>query len=128
MLLRASGWILAGSIVCLAHVALASNFSTALKNFYTEYEVVKQCQIESQLSPADAGLAKGAIDKIEAYYLQRDASIDKAHLMQQAVANKDDGFRIATRNSNAGDLRDFCRVSLKELLEKAEEVDPTGKG
>jgi hypothetical protein len=123
----ASGWILAGSLVVFAQAALAGNLSTSLKNFYAEYEVVKQCQVVSQLSPADAEAAKSAIAKIEAYYLKRDSSIDKERVLKQAVADKDDGFRIATRN-NSADLRYYCRASLKELLAKAEEVAPGEKG
>ena len=123
----ARGWILAGSLVLMSQGALGASLSTALKNFYAEYEVVKQCQEEAQLSAADAERAKGAIAKIEAHYLQRDASIDKERLLKQAVADKNDGYRIATRNSNS-DLKYFCRASLKELLEKAEEVGPSATG
>ena len=127
MRLGAGGWVLAGSVVLMSQGALGASFSTSLKNFYAEYEVVKECQEEAQVSAADAEAAKGAIAKIEAYYLQRDASIDKERLLKQAVADKNDGFRIATRNSGS-DLKYYCRVSLKELLAKAEEVDPNGKG
>jgi hypothetical protein len=123
----AIGWILAGSVILISQGALGASFSASLKNFYAEYEVVKQCQEEAQLSAADADLAKEAIAKIEAHYLQRDASIDKERLLKQAVADKNDGFRIATRNGNS-DLKYYCRASLKELLAKAEEVDSSAKG
>jgi len=125
MRLGAGGWILAGSVVLISQGALGASLSASLKNFYAEYEVVKECQEEAQVSAADVEAAKGAIAKIEAYYLQRDASIDKERLLKQAVADKNDGIRIATRNSNS-DLKYFCRVSLKELLDKAEEVGPSG--
>ena len=123
----AVGWILAGSVVLISQGAFGANLSTSLKNFYAEYEVVKQCAQEAQLTAADAESAKAAIAKIEAHYLQRDASIDKERLLKQAVADKNDGFRIATRNKNS-DLKYFCRVSLNELLAKADEVGPSGKG
>jgi hypothetical protein len=113
-------------LVTISGGALGATFSTSLKNFYAEYEVVKQCAQEAQLTAADAELAKSAIAKIEAHYLQRDASIDKDRVLKAAIADKNDGFRIATRNS-AADLRYYCRVSLKELLDKAEEIDPDGK-
>ncbi len=118
----AGGWLLAGCVVVISQGALGANFSTSLKNFYAEYEVVKQCAQEAQVTAADADLAKAAMEKIEAHYLQRDASIDKERVLKAAVADKNDGFRIATRNSNS-DLKYYCRVSLKELLAKAEEID-----
>jgi hypothetical protein len=111
----------------IAEGALGVSLSTSLKNFYAEYEVVKQCAEQAQLTATDAELAKAAIAKIEAHYLRRDASIDKERVLKEAVADKNDGFRIATRNSGS-DLKYYCRVSLKELLAKAEEVDPSGKG
>ena len=122
---RAMGWLAAG-LAMMSGSVLASNLSTSLKNFYAEYEVVKQCAEQAQLTTADADQAKAAITKIEAHYLQRDASIDKERVLKAAVADKNDGFRIATRNNN-NDLRYYCRVSLKELLAKAEEIDSSGK-
>jgi hypothetical protein len=124
--MRLDAWLLVGCVALVSETALAGNFSSSLKNFYAEYEVVKQCQQETQLSVADTELAKGAIAKIEAYYMKRDTSIDKERLLKQAVSDKNDGFRIATRNRNS-DLRSFCQVSLKELLEKAEEVEASTK-
>ena len=117
----AGGWLVAG-LVLVSGGALGSNLSTSLKNFYAEYEVVKQCAAEAQLTAGDAELAKAAIAKIEAHYLGRDASINKERVLKAAVADKDEGFRIATRG-NKSDLRPYCRVSLKELLAKAEEID-----
>jgi hypothetical protein len=124
----AGGWLLAGCVVLILQGAFAANLSASLKNFYTEYEVVKQCQEEAQLSAADADQAKAAMAKIETQYLQRDASIDKDRLLKEAVVNKDEGFRIATRSLKS-DLRQYCRVSLKELVAKAEEIDasPTAR-
>ena len=115
------GWLLAGGLVLVAQGAQGGNLSVSLKNFYTEYEVVKQCLEQSQLPPDDAASAEAAITKIELHYLQRDASINKDHLRKEAVANKDEGFRIATRGFKVN-LKQYCRVSLNELLAKAKEI------
>ena len=125
MRVRAALWLAAG-LTMVSGGALASNLSTSLKNFYAEYEVVKQCAEEAQLTAADAEVAKAAIDKIEAHYLERDSSINKERVLKAAVADKDEGFRIATRGNKA-DLRPYCRVSLKELLAKAEEIEANSK-
>jgi hypothetical protein len=122
---RAALWLAAG-LTMVSGGALASSLSTSLKNFYAEYEVVKQCAEEAQLTAADAEMAKAAIDKIEAHYLERDSSINKERVLKAAVADKDEGFRIATRG-NKSDLRPYCRVSLKELLAKAEEIQASGQ-
>jgi hypothetical protein len=122
---RAAGWLVAG-LAMISGGALGSNLSTSLKNFYAEYEVVKQCAEEAQLTTGDAELAKAAIDKIEAHYLRRDASINKERVLKAAIADKDEGFRIATRGSKT-DLRPYCRVSLNELLAKAEEIEASAK-
>jgi hypothetical protein len=127
MRLGAGGWLLAGFLVLVAQGAFGADLAGWLRNFYAEYLVVEQCQQQAQLSPDSSKLAKGAIAKIEAYYLKRDPHINKEHMMKRAIADKDDGFRIATRNSDS-DLRDYCRASLKELLDKADEVAPSGKG
>lgn len=123
---RAVGWLVAGSVMVIAEGALGVSLSTSLKNFYAEYEVVKQCAEQAQLTAADAELAKAAIAKIEAHYLQRDASIDKERVLKAAIADKNEGIRIATRNHNS-DLKHYCRVSLKELLAKADEIEPDAK-
>jgi hypothetical protein len=125
MRMRAVGWLAAGAVL-VSGGALGGNLSTSLKNFYAQNEVVQQCALVAQLTAADAESAKAAIVKIEAHYLQRDASIDKDRVLQAAVADKNDGFRIATRNSGQ-DLRFYCQVSLKELLDKAEEIDQSSK-
>jgi hypothetical protein len=118
---RAAGWLVAG-LAMVWGGALAASLSTSLKNFYAQNEVVKQCAQDAQLTAADAELAGAAIAKIEAHYLQRDASIDKERVLKAAVADKNEGLRIATRGSKS-DLRPYCRLSLKELLEKAKEID-----
>lgn len=121
-MLRGAGWLVAGVVIVLAQSAWAVSFSSSLKNFYTQFEVVKQCHEEAQLSAADAELAETAIAKIETHYLARDSRINKDALLKAAVANKNEGFRIATRGSKV-DLRQYCRATLRELLEKAEEID-----
>jgi predicted secreted protein len=125
MRLAARGWLVAGCVVMMSGAALGAGLSTALRNFYAEYEVVLECQKQAQLTAADAELAKAAIAKIETHYVKRDASIDKARLLKQAAADKDEGFKIVTRSAKS-DLRPYCRMSLKELLAKAEEIDPSG--
>lgn len=127
MRLGAWGWTLAFCAMLASGAASAVSLSASLKNYYAEYEVVRQCQSEAQLSADDAEAAKTAIAKIESHYLQKDSSIDKDHLLKQAVADKDEGFRIVARSGVAG-LRPYCRMSLKELLEKAEEIDPSDEG
>jgi hypothetical protein len=126
MRLGAGGRLLAGSVVLVLQGALGGNLSVSLKNFYAEYDVVVQCREQAQLGAADADLAKAAIAKIETHYLKRDSSIDKDRLLKAAVADKDEGFKIVTR-SGRSDLKPYCRMSLNELLGKAEEIDPSGK-
>jgi hypothetical protein len=121
-----AGGCLAGCVVVIAQGALGANLSASLKNFYAEYEVVLQCQEQAELTATDAETAKTAIAKIETHYLQLDSKINKERVRKAAVADKDEGFRIAAR-SGSSDLRPYCRVSLKELLEKAQEIDSSGK-
>ncbi len=118
---------LAVCLVLLSGGALASNLSASLKNYYAQFEIVVACEEQAQLTEAEADAAEAAIDKIERYYLKKDASIDKNHLLDQAEADRDEGFRIVARGRNA-DLRPFCRQSLRELLMKAEEIAPVASG
>jgi hypothetical protein len=126
MLRGASAWLLAACAVLISQGALGVSLSASLRNFYTEYEVVKQCLEQAQLSAADGETAKAAIAKIETHYLERDASIKKEVLLKEAVANKDEGFRIATRSLKSN-LRQYCRATLNELLAKAGEIDAISK-
>lgn len=126
MRLGGFGWLLAGSVMLLLQGALAGNLSVALRNFYAEYEIVVHCQKHAQVSAGDVERAKVAIAKIETHYLQRDSSIDKDRLLKQAVADRDEGFKIVTRSAKS-DLRPYCRMSLNELLTKGEELDAAGK-
>lgn len=127
MRLGARGWSLVCCAVLVSGSALAGNLSASLKNYYAEYEIVLQCEEQSHLTEADADAAEAAIDQIEAYYLKKDASIDKDHLLNAAVADKDEGFRIMARSGVSG-LRPYCRQSLKDLLTKAEEIGPVASG
>ena len=126
MRLGAGGWLLAGCVMLVSHGALGGNLSASLKNYYAEYEIVLQCEENAQLTEADADAAEDAIDKIEDYYLKRDSSIDTDRLIDQAVADKDEGFRIMARSG--GGLRPYCRQSLRELLGKAEEIGVIASG
>jgi hypothetical protein len=122
MRLGARGWSLAVCLVFMSAGALASNFSASLKNYYAQFEIVVACEEQAQLSEAEADAAEAAMDKIESYYLKKDASIDKDHLLDLAEADRDEGFRIMGRSG--GGLRPYCRQSLRELLMKAEEIAP----
>ena len=126
MRLGARGWSLACCVVLVSGSALAVSLSSSLKNYYAEYEIVLQCEEGEQLTEADADAAEAAIDKIEAYYLKRDSSLDTDRLIDQAVADKDEGFRIMARSG--GGLRPYCRQSLRELLSKAREIGLVASG
>jgi hypothetical protein len=122
MRLGARGWSLVVCLVLMSGSASAVSLSAALKNYYAEFEIVVECEVQDQLSAEDADAAEAAIDKIEDYYLKKDASIDTEHLQKQAAADKDEGFRIMARSG--GGLRPYCRQSLHELLTKADEIGP----
>ena len=122
MRLGGCGWSLVLCVGLMSQSALGVSLSASLKNYYAEYEIVLQCRQQAQLSPGDADAAGAAIAKIEAYYLKKDASLDKDRLLKQAVADKNDSFKIVGRSGSSG-LRPYCRMSLNELLTKAREVD-----
>lgn len=103
-----------------AHAAISlSNF---LKNYYTEYQVVKDCTARNHLSSADEAKAKEAIAKIESYYLHRDASIKKDSLMKVAVAHKNAAFKMMMETDKV-DMRQFCRGSLNDLVSKVHDIE-----
>ncbi len=116
----ARGWSLAVCMVLMSGSALAGNLSASLKNYYAQFEIVVTCEEQDQLTTAEADAAEAAMDKIEAYYLKKDSSIDKDDLLDQAAADKDEGLRIMSRSG--GGLRPYCRQSLRDLLNKAEEL------
>jgi hypothetical protein len=121
MRLGAWGWSLAVCVTLMSGSAFAVSLSTALKNYYTEFEIVIECEVQDQVSTEEADAAEAALDKIEDYYLARDSSIDTKSLQKRAAADKDEGFRIMARSG--GGLQPYCRQSLHELLTKAKEVD-----
>src|SRR6185369_685119 len=100
----------------------AAGLSMYLRNYYTEYQVVKDCIDREQLSAEDAAKAKDAIAKIEAYYMQRDASINKDKLVKQAVSNKNQAFKMMKETSKI-DAREFCRGSLNDLVSKVHDIE-----
>jgi hypothetical protein len=120
MRLGVGGWSLAVGAVLLSGSAYAVSLSAALKNYYAEFEIVVECEAQEQISTEDADAAEAAIDRIEAYYLEKDSSIDIETLQKKACDDKDEGFRIMARSG--GGLRPYCRQSLRDLLAKAEEV------
>jgi hypothetical protein len=107
--------------ILLPLAAHASPLSVYLRNYYTEYQVVKECAARADLPAEDAATAKGAITKIEAYYLRRDASIDKASLVKQAVKNKNAAFKMLIGTDKI-DPREFCLGSLHDLLGKSRDI------
>ena len=100
----------------------AAGLSMYLRNYYTEYQVVKDCIDREQLSAEDAAKAKDAIAKIEAYYMQRDASINKDKLVKQAVSNKNQAFKMMRETSKI-DAREFCRGSLNDLVSMVHDIE-----
>lgn len=96
--------------------------SMYLKNYYADYQIVQDCSDKEQLTAADAQTAKDAMAKIEAYYLQRDASIDKARVLKQAASNKNAAYKMM-KETNKVDARQFCRASLNDLVSKLQEID-----
>ena len=122
MRLGAWGWSLAFCAVLASGSAFAVSLSTSLKNYYAEFEIVLDCEVKDHLSTAEVDAAEAAMDKIEDYYLKRDSSLDPDSLLKEAVADKDEGFRIMARSG--GGLRPYCQQSLRALLIKAKEIDP----
>ena len=125
MRLGVCGWILAGCVVLLSQSALGVSLSAALKNYYAEYEIVLDCEEKDEISEADGDLAEAAIGKAGRLYLKREPTINKERLMDLAAADKDEGFRIMARSG--GGLRPYCRQSLRELLIKAKELEPSAE-
>lgn len=109
-----------GALLPLA--AHAAGLSIYLRNYYTEYQVVKDCTDRAQLSTEDAVKAKDAMAKIEAYYLQRDTSINKDKLVKQAVSNKNQAFKMMKETTKI-DAREFCRGSLNDLVNKLHDIE-----
>jgi hypothetical protein len=102
--------------------AHAAGLSIYLRNYYTEYQVVRDCSDHANLSAEDAAAAKDAMAKIEAYYLGRDASINKDKLVKQAVSNKNQAFKMMKETSKV-DAREFCRGSLNDLVSMVRDIE-----
>jgi hypothetical protein len=111
---------------CAALLLLAAHAgpgpSVYLKNYYTEYEVVKDCAEHGHLSAGDAAKAKDAMGKIEAHYLKLDPKIKKDALMKVAVAHKNAAFKMMRETSKV-DPGQFCRASLNDLVSKLHDVE-----
>ena len=84
--------------------------------------MILDCSDQDHLTAADAATAKDAMAKIEAYYLQRNSSINKDKVMKQAVTNKNQAFKILMRETTKVDARQFCRASLNDLVSKVNEI------
>ncbi|WP_156137526.1 hypothetical protein [Methyloceanibacter caenitepidi] len=115
------GMLLAGAAVLAVPAGAAISLSVALKNYYAEYEIVEQCARHAQLTKEDVDTAGTALVAIEKYYLGRDHDLNTAHLRRQAVADKNDSFKILERSGESG-VRPYCQMSLNELVRKAKEV------
>ncbi len=110
---------LAGLLSLAAHSG--PGMAVYLRSYYTEYEVILDCSDHDHLTAADAATAKDAMAKIEAYYLQRDASINKDKVIKEAVTNKNQAFKMMDE-TNKVDPRQFCRASLNDLVSKVHEI------
>lgn len=120
---RARCLLLAGAAILLplAADAAAPHLGVYLKTYYTDYEIVKDCVTRNRLSAGDADAAKAAIAKVEAYYLHRDPMIKKDVLTKQAASNKDAAFKMMLTTQKV-DLREFCRASLNDLMDKLHDI------
>ena len=110
----------AGLLSIAAHTG--PGMAVYLRSYYTEYEVALDCTDREHLSAADAAMAKDAMAKIEAYYLKRDSSINKDKVLKQAVANKNQAFKMMQETTKV-DARQFCQASLNDLISKVREID-----
>lgn len=111
-------YVLPCCAVLLPLAVHTSSLSVYLRDYYTEYQVVKECASRAHLSSDGASTAKSAITTIETYYLRRDPLIDKASLLKQAIKNKNSAFGMIMQ-TNKVDLREFCLGSLHDLLGKS---------
>lgn len=124
MVRRARCFLLAGAVVLLplAAGAAAPHLGVYLKTYYTDYEIVKDCATRGRLSAGDVEAAKAAMAKVEAYYLHRDPLIKKDVLIKQAASNKDAAFKMMLTTQKV-DLREFCRASLNDLMDKLHDIE-----
>ena len=122
---RFSGYLLLAPLAILLPLGAqaAPGLSVALKNYYTDFEIVVEWSSKAHLTAADAEAAKSAIAKIEAHYLNRDPAIDKAGLLKQAVSNKNAAFKMV-KSQNPVEAGRFCKASLNVLVGKLHEIEP----
>ena len=99
------------------------HLSVYFRNYYTEYQVVKECAARAKLPPEDAASARAALEKIEAYYLHRDSTINKADVRAQAIKNKTAAFKMLDQTDKV-DPREFCLGSLHDLLGESRRIVP----
>lgn len=115
--------------VSLATQAAAPHLGVYLKTYYTDYQVVRDCAEHHHLTAGDVAKAKDALAKIEAYYVQRDPSINKEKLMKQALSNNKIAYKMMTDTQKV-DAGVYCRSSLNDLMSKLHDIggDTAKKG
>jgi hypothetical protein len=111
---------------CACLLSLSAQASTHLgvylKTYYTDFQLVTDCAAHHRLTAADVATAKDALAKIEAYYLQRDPSINKDKLMKQALANNKVAYKMMAETQKV-DPGVFCRSSMNDLMSKLRDID-----
>jgi hypothetical protein len=117
---------------CVIFVSLAAQAATPhlgvyLKTYYTDYQVVRDCAEHHHLTAGDVAKAKDALAKIEAYYVQRDPSINKERLMKQALSNNKIAYKMMTETQKV-DAGVYCRSSLNDLMGKLHDISGAIKG
>jgi hypothetical protein len=124
MLRFANRLLLAGCVILLPMAAQAASphLGIYLKTYYTDYQVVRDCSEHHHLAAGDVEKAKDALAKIEAYYVQRDPSINKEKLMKQALSNNKIAYKMMTQTQKV-DAGVYCRSSLNDLMSKLHDIE-----
>ena len=117
-------FLLAGCAILLSLTAQAASphLGVYLKTYYTDFQIIKACVAQAHLKAADAEIAKTAISKVEAYYLNKDPSIKKDILLKQAISNTKAAFKMMNTTKKV-DITQYCRSSLDELVDKAHQIE-----
>ena len=110
----------------LAAQAATQHLGMYLKTYYTDYQVVRDCAAHHHLAQGDVDKAKDALTKIEAYYLQRDPSINKDKLMKQALSNNKIAYKMMTETQKV-DAGVYCRSSLNDIMGKLHDIGAEAK-
>ena len=110
----------------LAVQAATQHLGMYLKTYYTDYQVVRDCAAHHHLAQGDVDKAKDALTKIEAYYLQRDPSINKDKLMKQALSNNKIAYKMMTETQKV-DAGVYCRSSLNDIMGKLHDIGAEAK-